>query len=180
MSIKSQIKEIVENPIKSILDSGIDANSPISVHIAELIRLNEDAALGFRRAAEMMEDAQNELLFTTYANQRERFANTLKSHADVKTTKEGRSKFAAFAEDIAAQAHRAWMGLKASLSDSKLRTMLEESLRGDEFLTSHYDHAVKASDSRSDLHNLLTAQRADIKAVTQTLRRLIDETAAMS
>lgn len=182
MSIKSQIQNLANKPLKSILDKGLDERSPISEHIAELISLNEDASRGFERAAVMMDNDQDGLLFTTYANQRARFASTLRaSHAvDEKAGAKERSSFAAIAEEFAAQAHRAWISLRASLSDSKLRAMLQECLRGDESLLPHYDHAIKASPSRSELHDLLTNQRADIKAVTETLRRLINETESMS
>lgn len=170
MAIKDQIEQITNK-----LTHQIPSNAPLSSHLSNLVHLNREAAQGFREAAKKMDEAQDELLFQTYADQRERFANVLQGYVDEQGEKQDTPAYVKIAEDFAARAHRVWMSLQASLSDSKLRAMLKECSRGDEAILTSYDLAIKASTSRSEIHDRLTEQRADIRAVHQTLARLIKE-----
>lgn len=169
MAIKDQIEQITNK-----LTHQIPSNAPLSAHLSNLVHLNREAAQGFREASKKMDEAQDELLFKTYADQRERFASVLQSYIDEDAQEEAPA-YVKIAEDFVARAHRVWMSLQASLSDSKLRAMLKECSRGDEAILSSYDLAIKASASKSEVHDRLTNQRADIRAVHDTLARLIKE-----
>ncbi len=174
MTVKEQIKELSES-----FSGHVPSNAPLATHLKNLVHLNQEAAEGFRKAASLMESDQDELLFKTYADQRERFASVLKAFEEQERTDGDSSHdipaIVRVAEDFAASAHRVWMSLVASVTNSKLQSMLKECMRGDETIIESYDAAVSASNSRSEVHNRLTSQRADIKAVHETLSRLTRE-----
>ncbi len=173
MSTDSSMQSSDQSRLQNFMSTHLDENTPLDKHLVEIIRLNTQAEQGFRKAASLMSSDQDELLFTAYADQHARFASTLQSFIDDDNSKT--SSITSVAEQLAAQAHRAWMGLRATFAGSELRAMLLECLRGEEVLAKHYDHAIKASPSRSEVHNLLAQQRADIKSVNQTLERLSNE-----
>ena len=165
-----------KHPLAELVGNALPADAPLEDHLAELVKLNEKASQGFERAASLMSSDQDELLFKTYAAQRERFASLLRSSSEFSDKVAEKPKLITMAEEFLAGAHRTWMSVRANLADSALRVVLKECLRGDKTILESYDNTVKASGSKSATHQMLTEQRADIRAVMETLTRLLNET----
>lgn len=101
-----------------------------------LIETCVDAERGYRNAAEHVKDGAIKSLFTEIANERARYAQDLRLHAD----RLGGS--AAGDGSRAASLHRGWMVLRDALSGHDARSLVKEAGRGEEVALAAYRDAL--------------------------------------
>lgn len=176
MDLQKKIIESAPEPIARKLNEVLSKDDSFEGQLKSLMRVNMAAAKAFRHAASLMTRDHDELLLKTYADQRERFANELRGDLPKSEENEDESLLeGSFADRFVDSLQKGWMSLRAAITEQKLGAVIGEILRDEEDIVTSYDTAIHAAPRNSREHDRLTSQRADIKAVNQTLHRLLDE-----
>ena len=138
----------------------------ISNKLNELLEKNYDAEKGYKLAAEKVKREDLKRFFTQRAKERYDFGHELKSEISNfgETPDKGSS--------VAADAHRSWMNLKASLSSDKDEAVLEEAIRGEKAAVDEYEDVLKESEIPASTGNILMKQKNAIVASLNEVKTL--------
>jgi uncharacterized protein (TIGR02284 family) len=130
-----------------------------------LIETCDDGAIGFRTAAEGLQDGSIKQLFTTYAREREQFANDLR--AEVRRLggepDEGGSMSGAI--------HRGWINIKSAVTGRSDAAIIAEAERGEDVAVAAYKKAMQ-SDLPSEIKSTIEMQYTSVKAAHDRVRAL--------
>lgn len=142
----------------------------IITQLQALIELNTDSAKGFAAAAEQVDDPSIAALFRQVGTPRIRFAEELRGVIrDVgKTPNEGGTAAGAL--------HRWWLSLRGRVAKNDEHAMLAEAERGEDAIKEKYEKVLGLV-AGTKLHEMLSAQYAQIKQTHDTVKHLRDERA---
>ena len=140
----------------------------VSKKLNELLEKNYDAEKGYKLAAEKVENQKLKSFFSARAQERYDFGHELKS--EIKNFGEAPDKGTSIAGDI----HRGWMNLKASLSNDKDESVLEEAIRGEKAAIEEYEDILKDSEIPASTGNILMKQKNAIVASLNEVKALED------
>lgn len=130
--------------------------------LQNLVQMNLDSRDGFREVASNVSDQPIAELFQDIARERETHAAELSSILSASGQQPANSG------SIMAAAHRAWMDLRAVLGGGA-HAMLSEAERGEEYLKSTYEEALRSS-SHYSVTEILQRHYAAIKQTTDALQ----------
>ena len=136
----------------------------------DLIQTLKDGEEGFKQAAEAVESSNLKTLFTSYSQQRSRFATELQSRAK----QLGESK-PETESSTAGAAHRAWINLKSVLTSGD-HAILAECERGEDSAVADYKDALENGLS-SDVREMVSRQFSEIMAAHDKVKELRDASA---
>ncbi|MGB7786683.1 MAG: PA2169 family four-helix-bundle protein [Salinimicrobium sp.] len=123
----------------------------------DLLEKNYDAEKGYKNAANDVKNQRLKEFFKQNAQQRYDFGHELK--AEIRNFGESPDKGSSFKAD----AHRAWMDLKAALTGDTEEKVLEEAIRGERAAVEDYNEAIKENNFPPSTENLLIKQRNSIE-----------------
>ena len=136
--------------------------------VKDLVETLRDGQEGFKQAAEGVKDAQLKSLFNQYSQQRQQFASELLSGA-VRQGKED----AETNSSTAGALHRAWIGLKAAVTNGDDHAILAECERGEDSAVSEYKKAMDDGLS-GPLLQVVSHQYSQIKSAHDRIKNLRD------
>jgi len=136
-----------------------------------LIEKNNDAAKGFKEAADHAESNQLKSFLKKQSKERESFANELSikirayyPDADIDT--EG---------SVAGAVHRGWLKVKAALSADDDESILEECMRGDRLAKEEYKEVLADyTDLSKELTDVVSEQKLKLEQTLQKVKTLED------
>ncbi|MFV8836917.1 ferritin-like domain-containing protein [Salinimicrobium soli] len=131
----------------------------------DLLEKNYDAEKGYKNAANDIKNQRLKEFFKQKAQQRYDFGHELKS--EIRNFGETPDKGSSFTAD----AHRAWMDLKAALTSDKEESVLEEAIRGERAAVEDYNEAIDKTNFPPSTENLLIKQR---NAIERSLKEVKD------
>lgn len=138
----------------------------VSGKLNELLEKNYDAEKGYKLAAEKVKNPELKSFFKQRAQERYDFGHELK--AEIRNFGENPDKGSSLAGD----AHRSWMNLKASLSNDKDETVLEEAIRGEKAAVKEYEDILGDSEIPASTGNILMKQKNAIVASLNEVKAL--------
>ncbi len=138
----------------------------ISKKLNELLEKNYDAEKGYKLAAEKVKNQQLKSFFSKRAQERYDFGHELKS--EIKNFGEDPDKGTSVKGDV----HRSWMNLKASLSNDKDESVLEEAIRGEKAAVEEYEEILKEPEIPASTGNILMKQKNAIVASLNEVKTL--------
>ncbi|MCP9199553.1 PA2169 family four-helix-bundle protein [Gramella sp. GC03-9] len=141
----------------------------IAGKLNELLEKNYDAEKGYKLAAEKVKREDLKRFFTQRAQERYDFGHELKS--EIKNFGETPDK----GSSLAADAHRSWMNLKASLSNDKDESVLEEAVRGEKKAVEEYEDVINESEIPVSTKQVLVKQKNGIVAALNEVKALEDQ-----
>lgn len=138
----------------------------VSSKLNSLLEKNYDAEKGYKLAAEKVKREDLKQFFVQRAQERYDFGHELKS--EIRNFGENPDKGSSLAGD----AHRSWMNLKASLSNDKDESVLEEAIRGEKAAVEEYEDILKESEIPASTGNILMKQKNAIVASLNEVKTL--------
>jgi uncharacterized protein (TIGR02284 family) len=140
-------------------------SNKIAGKLNDLLEKNYDAEKGYKNAADDVKNQRLKEFFKQKAQQRYDFGHELKS--EIRNFGESPDKGSSFTAD----AHRAWMDLKAALTGDREEKVLEEAIRGERAAVEDYNEAIDKSNFPPSTQNLLIKQR---NAIERSLKEVQD------
>lgn len=141
-------------------------SSKIAGKLNSLLEKNYDAEKGYKLASEKVKNEKLKRFFTERAQERYDFGHELKT--EIRNFGENPDKGSSFAGD----AHRSWMNLKASLSNDKDESVLEEAIRGEKAAVEEYESVLKEQEIPASTSNILMKQKNSIVASLNEVKSL--------
>ena len=141
-------------------------SSKIAGKLNSLLEKNYDAEKGYKLASEKVKNEKLKRFFTERAQERYDFGHELKT--EIRNFGENPDKGSSLAGD----AHRSWMNLKASLSDDKDESVLEEAIRGEKAAVEEYESVLKEQEIPASTSNILMKQKNSIVASLNEVKSL--------
>lgn len=138
--------------------------------IKNLVETLKDGQEGFKQAAQRVKDPQLKSLFNNYSQQRERFASELLAEA----MRQGKSD-AKTDSSTAGALHRAWIGLKAAVTNGDDHAILAECERGEDSAVAEYKKVVD-DDLSGPLFQVISRQYQEIRSAHDRIKNLRDTT----
>lgn len=145
-------------------------NKTISA-LNDLIRRNNEAALGYADAGNGVNPANLREWFFAYSDQREKFGAELE--AQVRQLGGDPADGTSFLGEL----HRAWLDLKSDFFQNDIEATLDECLRGEEHALEDYQEVLKG-DLTAPSRSILERQMNRIRQAIQELRTLKPQFAA--
>lgn len=132
----------------------------------ELITKNYDAEEGYKKAADLVEDAQLKSFFRDQAKNRYDFGHSLKDEIKMVggEVKKGTS--------VTGDLHRTWMSIKDAFSGNDEKAMLEEVIRGEKASVEEYRDILKDTELAPTTKELLTKQVDSVQGALAKARTL--------
>tara|TARA_B100001063_G_C16653784_1_gene497365 strand:+ start:333 stop:779 length:447 start_codon:yes stop_codon:yes gene_type:complete len=138
----------------------------VSNKLNELLEKNYDAEKGYKLAAEKVKRQDLKSFFSQRAQERYDFGHELKS--EIRNFGENPDKGSSLKGDV----HRSWMNLKASLSNDKDESVLEEAIRGEKSAVEEYENILKEKEIPASTQNILMKQKNAIVASLNEVKTL--------
>jgi len=138
----------------------------VSNKLNELLEKNYDAEKGYKLAAEKVKRQDLKSFFSQRAQERYDFGHELKS--EIRNFGENPDKGSSIKGDV----HRSWMNLKASLSNDKDESVLEEAIRGEKSAVEEYENIMKEKEMPASTQNILMKQKNAIVASLNEVKTL--------
>lgn len=139
--------------------------------IKTLVETLRDGQEGFKQADQGVKDPQLKSLFNEYSQQRERFASELLAAA----MPAGKSE-AETSSSAAGALHRAWIGLKAAVTNGDDHAILAECERGEDSAVAEYKKVVD-DDLSGPLFQVISRHYMEIRNAHDRIKNLRDTTA---
>lgn len=133
--------------------------------INDLLETCKDGELGFRTAAEGVENTELRTLFNLYAQQRARFG------AELNNEVLRRGGDPATSGHVSAAFHRGWIDVKQAITGKSEAAVIDECERGEDAAKANYEDALKKR-LPSDLLSLVEAQYEEVKDAHDRIRSL--------
>ncbi|WP_282116635.1 ferritin-like domain-containing protein [Cellulophaga baltica] len=135
----------------------------IETKINSIIQKNEDAIMGYEKAAENAKGIGLQSYFSNKALERKNFLISLKSAAPALNLRED------IDGSVTGALHRTWMDIKTAFSSDDDEAMLEEAIRGDKAAIEEYNEVL------SDVHlpvAIATLIRQQITWIREDLEKI--------
>jgi uncharacterized protein (TIGR02284 family) len=137
--------------------------------VNDLIQVDTDAAEGFEKAADALNDPAHKMVFKRYAGERRKFATQLVTasqpyYGSVDTN-----------GSVAAGLHRAWISVKDALTSGD-HAILAAAESGEDHAVETYQAALER-DLPRDLRRIVERQYADVKQAHDHVRTMRDTAA---
>ena len=139
--------------------------------VKELIVINNDRCEGYKTAAQETKDADLKPLFEKYSAQSAGFARELK-------------RYIAFEEaprpddpKLSGKVYRTWMDVKSAVTANDRKAILSSCEFGEDVALKTYKDTLEDDDSNemgSELHAVITNQKAEVQAAHNYIRSLRD------
>ena len=135
----------------------------------DLLEKNYDAELGYKNAAENVEDSSLKSFFQGKAQQRYDFGHEIKAELSKLggTPDKGGS--------VAGALHRGWMDFKAALSFDNAESVLDACETGEEAALEDYDEFLNEHEISPELRNVISNQRNRIAASLRSIEMLEEQ-----
>ena len=137
-------------------------------HLQRLVQANTDSVLGFRDAAERIDDRQVAELFRSLATDRAQFADQLSQFVAMN------SRTPQSDGTWLASLHRTWINLKSLVTGGDATAILVEAERGEDHIKAAYETALKET-AGSPLNQTLLSQYKVVKDGHDRVRDLRDQ-----
>ncbi len=139
----------------------------MTLHLAfnNLIETCKDGQNGFQTAADGVKNAELKTLFSTYAQQRAKFAGDLQS--EVRRLGGDPEK----SGSVAATLHRGWINIKSTVTGEDESAVLAECERGEDSAVSNYQDAL-AANLPANVQDVVQRQLTQIKDAHDRIRSL--------
>jgi len=137
--------------------------------IKNLVETLRDGQEGFKQAAQGVKDPELKSIFNTYSQQRERFASELLGGA----IRQGKLDDAETDSSTAGALHRAWIGLKAAVTNGDDKAILAECERGEDSAVAEYKKVVE-DDLSGPLFQAISHQYMEIRRAHDRIKGLRD------
>lgn len=140
-------------------------------HIKNLIEINNDRTLGFRKALEELEpiNADLKIVFAEYAADSEGFSTEL-----TRLASEFGKEVDADDESIAGAIHRAWIDVKSLFGGKDRKAILEEAERGEDAIKAAYKKVLDSGDLGGETLSVISEQAARITSAHDKIKALRD------
>jgi len=138
--------------------------------VKDLVETLRDGQEGFKQAAEGVKDPQLKSLFNEYSQQRQQFASELLGGA----VRQGKGD-AETNSSAAGALHRAWIGLKAAVTNGDDHAILAECERGEDSAVAEYKKAMDDGLS-GPLLQIVSRQYTEIRSAHDRIKNLRDTT----
>lgn len=140
-------------------------------HLKNLIEINNDRTLGFKKALEDLEpiNADLQVIFTTAAAESERFAQELTVLVEQHGAEVDDND-----ESVAGAIHRAWIDVKALFGGKDRKSILEEAERGEDAIKAAYKKVMDSGDVTGQALETVLDQAAQIRASHDKIKALRD------
>jgi uncharacterized protein (TIGR02284 family) len=136
------------------------SNSEIVDDLNELVRINNDRILGYKKAKEDTKDNQLDDLFTHMIVQSQNFRSQLADHI-VRIDGSGVSD--ATSSDFSSKVHRAWIDLKAAVTGDDRGAVLSSCEFGDRNAIEAYEEALDDDDLPAYIKDTLLSQLDELR-----------------
>ncbi len=138
------------------METVTDLNDTTINGLKKLVRMNHDAAEGYKDAADRIDNDGCEQIFREASRQRTQFAEELMQALDMNAedVPEGGTALGAF--------HRAWLNVRGALTGGDEQNVIAEALRGEESLIEKYEDVLvdtAGSPLNATLHQHITTVR---------------------
>ena len=140
-------------------------NPEIVSKLTNLIETCKDGQLGFKEAAEGVENAQLKSLFQEFSQQRAQFADELQNAVQSIGAKPEASGH------ISGAMHRAWINLKSAVTGHDEKAILAECERGEDYAVKAYEEA-RSLNLPSQLKSVVERQFQQVKAAHDKIHQL--------
>ena len=134
----------------------------------ELVETLKDGQKGYADAMTDVEDTRLKDTFKKFAVQRSEYLTELEDQMFKLNLKPDESG------SVTAKVHRAWIDLKAAITNKDSNAMLNECERGDGYAVTAYQTALKATDLPSALQSVIEKQYQGVQAALTTIKSLRD------
>lgn len=140
-------------------------------HLRNLIEINNDRTLGFRKALEDLEpvNADLNLIFTEAAAESERFSQELAVLAEQYGAEVDEDD-----ESVAGAIHRAWIDVKALFGGKDRKSILEEAERGEDAIKAAYKKVMDSGEVTGQALETVLDQAAQIRVSHDRIKALCD------
>ncbi len=140
-------------------------NDDVISTLNNLIETCKDGQNGFQTAADGVKNAELKTLFSTYAQQRAKFAGDLQS--EVRRLGGDPEK----SGSVAATLHRGWINIKSTVTGEDESAVLAECERGEDSAVSNYQDAL-AANLPANVQDVVQRQLTQIKDAHDRIRSL--------
>lgn len=131
------------------------SNDELVDSLNELVRINNDRILGYKKAKEDTKDASLDDLFTHMILQSQKFRSELADHI---VRVDGSGVTDATSSDFSSKVHRAWIDLKAAVSGDDRSAVLSSCEFGDRNAIEAYEEAIDDDDLPAYVKDTLLSQ----------------------
>ena len=140
-------------------------------HLKNLIEINNDRTLGFKKALEDLEpiNADLQVIFTTAAAESERSSKELTTLVEQHGAEVDDND-----ESVAGAIHRAWIDVKALFGGKDRKSILEEAERGEDAIKAAYKKVMDSGDVTGQALETVLDQAAQIRASHDKIKALRD------
>lgn len=143
------------------------SNNEVISTLDGLIETCRDGEIGYKEAAEGVQNAQLKSLFQQYSQQRTQDISELQ--AEVRNLGGDPQK----GGSLAGAVHRGWINLKAAITGKDEKSILDECERGEDVAKGAYEDALKKA-LPSHVRDLIQRQYANVKDAHDRIRQLRD------
>ena len=133
-----------------------------------LIETCKDGELGFKTAADGLQNAATKSKFLEYSRQRAEMARELQ--AEVRRLGGDPEK----SGSVAGTMHRGWLDIKAAVTGKNDHAIIAEAERGEDVAKSAYETALKDTTLDAGVRAVVQQQAAKVKQAHDTVRDLRD------
>ncbi len=140
-------------------------NDDVISTLNNLIETCKDGQNGFQTAADGVKNTELKTLFSTYAQQRAKFAGDLQS--EVRRLGGDPEK----SGSVAATLHRGWINIKSTVTGEDESAVLAECERGEDSAVSNYQDAL-AANLPANVQDVVQRQFTQIKDAHDRIRSL--------
>lgn len=140
-------------------------------HLQNLIEINNDRTLGFRKALEDLEpiNADLQVIFTSAAAESEGFSRELSALAEQYGEEVDEDN-----ESVAGAIHRAWIDVKALFGGKDRKSILEEAERGEDAIKAAYKNVMDSNVLTGHALETVLDQAAQIRMSHDKIKMLRD------
>src|SRR5690606_5224430 len=140
-------------------------------HLKNLIEINNDRTLGFRKALEDLEPVNADLnvIFTEAAAESERYSQELAALAEQYGAEVDEDD-----ESVAGAIHRAWIDVKALFGGKDRKSILEEAERGEDAIKAAYKKVMDSGEVTGQALETVLDQAAQIRVSHDRIKALRD------
>lgn len=145
----------------------MDNDKTISI-LNNLIETCKDGEIGFKTAADGLQNATIKASFLEYSQQRARFARDLQEQVH----KLGGDPEAS--GSVSASLHRGWINIKSAVTGNDDHAIVAEAERGEDVAKAAYEEALRTS-LPSPAHALVQEQAVQVRAAHDHVRDVRDQ-----
>ncbi|MFN3402852.1 MAG: PA2169 family four-helix-bundle protein [Cytophagaceae bacterium] len=133
----------------------------VKTNINHLLEVLNERITGYRKASENVTDPEFKTMFDSYSLQAADFQKELMPYSSISPEEAGTR--------VQGDAWRFWMDMKAALTTSETKAMVNASITGEEAAIKNYEEILD-DDIPVELRNILNKQLVEIKSAYNKLK----------